>query len=315
VGCRRCTRLGPPGYGLQRTLSERGDHCQVVAPSLIPRRPGDRIKTDRRDSVRLAELSRAGELTAIWIPEPGDEAVRDVSRAREDAVGMRLSARQQLLAFLLRHDVRYSGKTRWSLAHRRWLATVSFDTAGLQVTFTEYCQAVQNAEERVARLTEAVGDALHGWRFEPQVAALQALRGIDLVSAVGLVAEIGDLARFAHPREVMSYIGLVPSEHARGPSVRRGGITKTGNTHARRLLVEAAWNYRFHPRIGVRAQRRQESVPEAPRTLAWKAQLRLCTRFQRLSARGLHRNKVCVAVARELAGFVWAIARATPVAD
>ena len=264
--------------------------------------------------MRLAELSRAGELTAIWVPEPRDEAVRDVCRAREDAVGTRLNARQQLLAFLLRHAVRYTGKTRWSLAHRRWLASVHFDDPNLQVTFTEYWQAVVSAEERVERLTAAVAQATRGWRLESQVAALQALRGIDQISAAGLVAEIGDLARFGHPRELMGYLGLVPSEHSSGPSVQRGAITKTGNTHARRLLVEAAWSYRFTPRIGVRAARRQEALSEWPRTLAWKAQLRLCRRFQRLTARGLHRNKVCVAVARELAGFVWAMARATPLA-
>jgi transposase len=280
----------------------------VIAPSLIPKRAGDRVKTDHRDGLRLAELSRAGELRAIWIPDPADEAIRDLARAREDAVNARTQARHQLKGFLLRHDVRYTGKTSWSKTYYRWLATLNFGLTGAQTAFTEYWQAVTAADERVARLTGALAPAIRGWRFESVVMALQALRGIDQVSAIGLVAEIGDIGRFAHPRQLMAYLGLVPSEHSSGERVARGSITKTGNTHARRLLVEAAWNYRFQPRIGRRAQQRAEDLPQAIRDVAWKAQLRLSRRFAGLLARGKERNKVCVAVARELAGFVWAIA-------
>jgi transposase len=299
---------GPTGYGLQRALARRGYQAQVIAPSLIPRRAGDRIKTDRRDSLRLAELARAGELRAVHVPDPLDESIRDVARAREDAVNTRTQMRQQLKAFLLRHDVRYAGRTSWTKTYYRWLATLSFGEAGAQTAFTEYWQAVTGADERVARLTQALVQSIVGWRHAPVVAALQALRGLDAISAIGLVAEIGDIGRFAHPRQLMSYLGLVPSEASTGERVVRGSITKTGNAHARRLLTEAAWNYRFQPRIGTRAQRRAEQLPQAIREVAWKAQLRLSARFARLRARGLHVNKVCTAVARELAGFVWAIA-------
>lgn len=301
---------GPTGYGLQRALAKRGYRCQVIAPSLIPKRAGDRVKTDRRDSVRLAELARAGELRAVWIPDPADESIRDLARAREDAVNTRTQMRQQLKAFLLRHDVRYPHKTSWSKTFYRWLATLNFGATGAQTAFTEYWQAVISADERVARLTVALIASIVGWRFELVVQALTALRGIDQVSAIGLVAEIGDIDRFAHPRQLMAYLGLVPSEHSSGERVARGSITKTGNAHARRLLTEAAWNYRFQPRIGYRAQRRAEGLPQAIRDIAWKAQLRLTGRFARLRARGVQINKVCVAVARELAGFVWAIASA-----
>lgn len=302
---------GPTGYGLQRALAAEGYDCEVIAPSLIPRRPGDRVKTDRRDCVRLAELARAGELKAIWIPRPEDEAIRDLSRAREDVVNARTQARHQLKGFLLRHGLRYAAKTAWSKGFYRWLGTLNFEHSPAQIAFTEYQLAVQAADERVARLGAALESSIEGWRFAPVVAALRALRGIDTVSAIGLVAEIGDIGRFAHPRQLMGYLGLVPSERSSGDRMRKGPITKTGNAHARRLLTEAAWNYRFKPRIGYRAQARQEALPEPIRALAWKAQLRLTARFARLQARGLQINKVCVAVARELAGFIWAIARAT----
>jgi transposase len=299
---------GPTGYGLQRALAQRGYVCQVIAPSLIPKRAGDRIETDHRDSVRLAELARAGELCAVWIPDPADEAIRDLARAREDAVNARTQMRQQLKGFLLRHEVRYPHKSSWSKTFYRWLGSLNFGPSGAQTAFTEYWQAVSSADERVARLTQALADSIEGWRFASVVQALQALRGIDPISAISLVAEIGDIGRFAHPRQLMAYLGLVPSEDSSGERVVRGSITKTGNGHARRLLIEAAWNYRFQPRIGYQAQRRAEDLPQAIREVAWKAQLRLSARFRRLHARGVHINKVCVAVARELAGFICAIA-------
>ena len=300
---------GPTGYGLQRALVAKGYTCEVIAPSLIPKRAGDRVKTDRRDSVRLAELSRSGELRSVRVPEPRDEAIRDLSRAREDAVNERAQVRLRLRGFLLRHDVRYPGKTAWTKSFHRWLTTLNFVTDGSHTAFTEYQMAVQWADQRVERLTRALSESITGWRFEPVLKALMALRGVDVVTAIGLTAEIGDLNRFDHPRKLMSYLGLVPSEQSSGDKVRRGSITKTGNGHARRLLIEAAWHYRFAPRIGTRAHARQQGVAEPLQAHAWKAQLRLSRRFAALNARGLHPNKVCVAVARELAGFIWSIGR------
>ena len=298
---------GPTGFGLQRALAAKGYRCEIIAPSQIPRRPGDRVKTDGRDCLQLAECSRAGQLSAVWIPDPGDEAIRDLSRAREDAVNARVQARHQLKGFLLRHDIRYTGKTSWSLAYYRWLSTLNFDAGATQTAFTEYWHAVEAADERVERLTKALQSSITGWRFEPVVGALQALRGVASITAIGLVAEIGDLARFSHPRKLMGYLGLVPSEHSSGERTRRGSITKTGNAHARRLLTEAAWNYRFKARISREALARQERLSESIRTTAWKAQLRLTQRFAALRDRGVQINKACVAIARELAGFIWAI--------
>lgn len=298
---------GPTGFGLQRALAARSYNCEIIAPSQMPRRAGDRVKTDARDSIQLAECSRAGQLSAVWIPDPDDEAIRDLSRAREDAVASRRQMRQQLSGFLLRHGVRYAGKTAWCAAYYRWLGSLNFGGSPAQTAFTEYWQAVQSADERVARLSKALQASIAGWRFEAVVTALQALRGVAAITAIGLVAEIGDLGRFAHPRKLMGYLGLVPSEHSSGQRTSRGSITKTGNAHARRLLVEAAWNYRFKARIGKPAQIRQQNLSEPIRTMAWTAQLRLSQRFAALKARGLQANKACVAVARELAGFVWAI--------
>lgn len=304
---------GPTGYGLYRELLQRGYCCEIIAPTLIPRRPGSRVKNDRRDCLRLAELSRAGELKAIWVPDEAHEALRNLWRAREDAVGMRLKARQQLKALLLRKARRYPGKTSWTKSHERWIAEQRFEHAGDRIALAEYQLAVQAAEQRVQRLTAALIEATQGWRFEPVVAALRALRGIDTVAAIGLVAEIGDIARFGTARQLMGYLGLVPSEHSSGDSIQRGSITKTGNSHARRLLTEAAWNYRFPARMSHSLGQRSKELPETIRHHAWKAQLRLCSRFARLSSRGVQHNKVCIAVARELAGFVWAIAhQATP---
>jgi transposase len=243
------------------------------------------------------------------VPDEAHEAMRNLWRAREDAVGARLKARQQLKAFLLRHARRYPGKTSWTKSHEHWIAGLRFDHEGDRIALAEYQLAAQAAEQRVQRLTSALTEAVKGWRFAPVVAALRALRGIDTVSAIGLISEIGDISRFSSARQLMSYLGLVPSEHSSGNSIRRGSITKTGNAHARRLLTEAAWSYRFPARMSQQLRQRSAAVDEVIRNHAWKAQLRLCGRFGRLSARGVQVNKVCVAVARELAGFVWAIAR------
>jgi transposase len=298
---------GPCGYALARELRVAGYQCEVVAPSKIPRRPGDRVKTDRRDALTLAGLARAGELTFVVVPDERDEAIRDLSRARIDAVRARLKARQQLKALLLRHGRRYTGRTSWNATHERYLASVSFDHNAQDVAFVEYRQAVSEAQTRVERLGAALNRELEHWRMRPLVKALMTLRAVDQLIAMTLVAELGELKRFAHPRELMGYVGLVPSEHTSGDKRRLGAITKTGNSHVRRVLIEAAWNYRFSPRIGVPLQKRQEGQPADIRAIAWRAQLRLSHRYRKLSARGLQHNKVCVAIARELAAFVWSI--------
>ena len=300
---------GPCGYGLVRELREAGYRCEVVAPSKIPRKPGERVKTDRRDALKLASLARAGDQTTVSVPDARDEAMRDLCRARVDAVRARLKARQQLKAMLLRHGRRYSGKTSWTAAHERYLAEVSFDHPAQNIAFTEYRQAVSEADGRVRRLSEAILHEIERWRMLPVVRAVMTLRGLDVIAAATVIAELGDLRRFAHPRELMGYLGLVPSEYSTGEKRRQGGITKTGNTHARRMLVEAAWNYRFSPRLSRLLQVRQQEQPAAVRQIAWRAQLRLTRRYRHLTARGMPHNKVCVAIARELVGFVWDLGR------
>lgn len=299
---------GPGGYALARELIRLGYRCEVVAPSKIPRRPGERIKTDRRDALNLAGLARAGELVSVRIPDER-EAMRDLSRARMDAVRARLKARQQLKALMLRHGRRYGGKTSWSTAHERYLAEVSFEHPAQDIAFTEYRQAVSEGQARVQRLSESLAHEVEHWRMHHLVSAVMTLRGLDLIAAITVVAELGDLRRFAHPRELMGYLGLVPSEHTSGSQRRLGAITKTGNVHVRRVLVEAAWNYRFPARISRLLQLRQERQPAEIRAIAWRAQLRLNHRYRRLKARGLQHNKICIALARELAAFLWDIGR------
>jgi transposase len=301
---------GPTGFGLRRALQARGYRCHVIAPSLVPTQPGKRIKTDRRDALKLAEHLRNNKLTAVWVPDPEDEAIRDLSRPREHAVESRTQARQHLRSFLLSHDQRFTlGKYAWTKTFYRWLSTLSFQAPATQAAFVEYRLAVEAADQRVLRLTESLIGAIEGWRFARVVAALKALRGVNDVAAIGLIAELGDLSRFEHPRKLMGFLGLTPSEESSGDRTHRGSITKAGNAHARRLLTEAAWCYRHRPNIGRAAQVRQQELSEPIRATAWKAQQRLCARFAKLSARGVHPNKACVAVARELSGFVWAIAR------
>ncbi|HTB67477.1 MAG TPA: IS110 family transposase [Steroidobacteraceae bacterium] len=299
---------GPCGFAMVRQLRQAAYHCQVVAPSKIPRKPGDRVKTDRRDALSLAGLARASQLTFVTVPDERDEAMRDLCRARVDAVRARLKARQQLKALLLRHDRRYTGKTSWTAAHERYLADkVSFGHRAQEIAFVEYRRAIGETQARVDLLTQAMSQELEQWRMRPLVQALMTLRGVDELSATSLVAELGEMKRFAHPRDLMGYLGLVPSEYSSGQKRALGSITKTGNGHARRLLIEAAWNYRYPARIGLQLQKRQEGQPAPIRDTAWRAQTRLTYRYRRLTARGLQRNKVCVAIARELAGFIWSI--------
>ncbi len=303
---------GPCGYVLARELSARGYRCEVIAVAKMPRKPGERVKTDRRDALTLARYLRAGELTPVNLPDARDEAIRDLSRAREDAVAARLKARQQLKALLLRHGRRYTGKTSWTQAHERYLGKVTFDHPAQDLAFAEYRSAVHDAHERVERLTAALRDQVAGWRWDSVVHALMALRGIDFIAAVTLVAELGDLSRFPHPKELMSYLGLVPSEYSTGESRVQGKITKTGNGHVRRILIESAWTYRYPARMSHPLVVRNENQPKTVRDIAWRAQLRLCSRYRRFSARGVPQNKICVAIARELSAFVWDIARHVP---
>lgn len=308
---RFCYEAGPCGYGIQRQLSAHGHDCVVVAPSLIPKRAGDRVKTDRRDAAGLARLHRAGELTAVWVPDRGHEAMRDLVRARLDAVHALRRARQQLSGFLLRHGCHYR-RPAWTKLHRRWLAGLKFEQAIHYLVLEDYIAAVDAAAARRDRLTAQIAAMLPDWTLAPVVAALQTMRGMALVNAATLIAELGDLSRFANPRQLMAYLGLVPSEYSSGASIRRGGLTKAGNSAARRLLIEAAWCYRFPARVSRELLLRQEEQPKVIREIAWKAQTRLCARYRKLARTGKPANVVTAAIARELAGFVWAIARHMP---
>jgi transposase len=305
---------GPCGYWLYRYLTGKGFPCWVVAPSLIPKKAGDRVKTDRRDAAQLARLMRSGDLTPVYVPEVEDEAIRDLSRAREDAIGDLKAAKYRLKAFLLRQDIRYEGKASWGPAHLRWLAEVVCPTATQQIVFQEYVRAVNEDHERLERIETELRGKAKDWRFYPMVEALQALRGVQFTVALSTVAELGDLSRFDSPRQLMSYLGLTPSEYSTGQTRRLGGITKSGNAHARRTIIEGAWAYRYNAKVSRHMQQRQESLPEAIRDIAWKAQVRLCKRYRRLVAKGKNPNVVVVAIARELAAFMWAIARQVPLA-
>jgi transposase len=299
---------GPCGYGIQRQLSAVGHECVVVASSLIPRKPGDRVKTDRRDAINLARLHRAGELTPVWIPDQAHEAVRDLVRARQAAVRALRQARQQLSGFLLRHGHHYN-RPAWTQMHRRWLAGLKFDQPAHHLVLEDAIAAVEAATARRDRLEASIEAALPDWSLAPVVRALQALRGMALIAAATLVAELGDITRFENPRQLMAYLGLVPSEHSSGTTRRQGAITKAGNGAARRMLIEAAWSYRFPARISRELLLRQEGLAKSIRDTAWKAQERLCRRYRKLARAGKPASVVTAAIARELAGFAWAIAK------
>lgn len=300
---------GPCGFVIWRHLTAQGIACEVVAPSSIPKRSGDRVKTDRRDALMLARLSRSGDLTAVRVPSAADEAMRDLVRAREDSVRECRNARHRLKALLLRNGITYAGKSAWTAAHLRWLSTLKLEHAAQQIGFQEYLHAITEANARIARLEQALRDTLHEWSLKPLVQALQAMRGVQLIAAMTLVAELQDFLRFETPRQLMAYVGLVPGEHSSGPKRRQGSITKAGNSAARRMLVEIAWHYQHSPRVSPIIAARQDELPKEVTDIAWKAQLRLNGKFKRLLARRVMKNKAVVAVARELAGFVWAIGR------
>ena len=304
-----CYEAGPCGYGLHRRLLALGHECQVVAPSLIPTKPGERIKTDRRDARRLATSLRSGELTAIWIPDDEQEAMRDLTRAREDFKHEQRRARQQLNAFVLRHDHHWPARrSRWTQVHYQWLESLTFAHEWQGQVRDEYLEAVRAASQRVADLDARLERALGQWSLAPVVHALVALRGIDRLSAMVLLAELGDLRRFASPRQLMGYLGLVPSEHSSGPRRRQGAITGTGNRRGRRILVESAWSYRFPARQTAHLVRKAAGAPPAAQQIAWRAQKRLCGRYRTLLQAGKNTKQTTVAIARELAGFLWAIA-------
>jgi transposase len=306
-----CYEAGPTGYGLYRQLRELGHACIVVAPSLIPKKPGDRVKTNRRDALNLVKLLRAGELTAVWVPDDHHEAIRDLTRARETAVKDLRSKRQQLSAFLLRRGLHYSeGRRTWTKAHMNWLARQKLEHAEQRIVFEEMMLAIRQGQERIERLEQAIRVAVPDWSLAEVVTALMAMRGLDLISATSFLAEIGDLSRFQTPRELMAYLGLVPSEDSTGNTVKRGPITKAGNRRARRLLVECAWSYQHPPRIGKDKQAKVAAAPPAVREIAWKAQYRLNKRYRALVRRGKLKTVAITAVAREFAGFIWAVARA-----
>ena len=298
---------GPCGFVLCRHLRSKGIHCELVCPSLIPKRASDRVKTDRRDADQLARLYRAGELSPIHVPDQEDEAIRDLIRARTTAVHDQRRARNRLKGFLLRLGFRYTGKTSWNDAHKRYLSGLLMPRPAQQIVFQECIHAIDDASERVVRLTQAVENALPGWKWEPVVRALMSLRGLQVLSAMTVIAEAGDLSRFENPRSLMHFFGLTPSEHTSGDKRVLGGITKCGNAHCRRVLTEAAWHYRLKPLVSEAMQKRQEHQSKEVRLIAWKAQQRLNKRFKRLAA---HKKSVVAvtAVARELVGFVWAIA-------
>src|SRR3954465_14932548 len=304
-----CYEAGPCGYGVHRTLTKIVEDCMVVAPSMIPRKSGERQKTDKRDAASLAVLHRGGLLTAVWVPDAAHEAMRDLIRARLAAVRALRAARQQLSVFLLPHERAYPGnRTPWTKAHRGWLAGQSFAQPAQQIVLEECIEAVRLSEQRRDRVDGYLRAQIPTWSLFPLVQNLCALRGLDMIAAAGLAAAIGEPSRFASAPDFMAYLGLVPSEHSSGPKRRIGVITKAGDVHARTLLIEAAHSYRFPARIARRKLVALDAVPEAVRAIAWKAQTRLCQRYRSMMARGKLKQVVVTAIARELAGFGWSIA-------
>ena len=303
---------GPCGFVIARRLKQLEVPCLVAAPSLIPKQPGSPFKTDKRDARAIARLLRAGELTAVYVPEPTDEAIRDLCRARTDAVDDHRRCRFRLKAFLLRHGYRYQGKANWSQAHMRYLRELVLPHPAMKAILEEYLQGIDAAHHRVQRIELSMLTLLENWRLKPAVQALMAFRGFQLVASMITVSELGDIHRFAHPRQLMTYLGLVPTESSSGPRQRQGRISRCGNGHQRWLLTECAQHYALPPKISKELSRRQEGQPESVRALSWKAQNRLYLRFTRLLGRRLQQNKAKVAIARELCGFIWALLRSQP---
>jgi transposase len=307
------SEAGPCGYWLYRYLTKQGHHCWVVASSLIQKKAGDRVKTARRDAGQRARLLRSGDRTPVYVPSVEDEAIRDLSRAREAAMQDLKAATFRLKAFWLRHDIRYTGRANWSPAHLRWLSEAVCPTPAQQIVVQEYVRAVSAHTERLQRFAQALHEQVKVWRLNPVVKALQALRGLQFIVAVTTVAELGDLSRFDNPRHLMKCLGLIPSEYSSAEKRRQGSITKAGKTHARRALVEGAWAYRDSAKVSRHLQLRLANQPKIIQDISWKTQVRLCKRYRRLIALGKHANQVVVAIARELVGFMWASAKEVPV--
>jgi transposase len=306
---RVCYEAGPCGYVIHRFLERLKIDCVVVAPSLIPRKPGDRVKTDRRDARKLAVLLRNQQLTPTWVPDREHEALRDLVRAREDAVKDCTRARQRLGKFLLRLGVRApEGVKAWTVRHAQWLAHLKMDQPAQQVVLEEYQQTIDEWGRRITRYEHEIESLMPTSEHAAVVAALQAMRGVGLVTAASIVAEVGDIRRFRTPRQLMAYAGMVPSEHSSGRCTRRGGLTKTGNAHLRRVVIEAAWHNRHKPVISQTLRKRQLEAPAAACSIAWTAQQRLNKRYHRLTERGKLPQTTVVAMGRELLGFIWAIA-------
>ena len=306
---------GPCGYWTYRLLTSIGHCCYVVAPSLIPKKPGDRVKTDKRDAAKLAKLFKAEELTPIYVPEAEDEAIRDLSRARETAMKDLKDAKFQLKGFLLRNNVQATVNDNWSKKHLRWLTDLILPHYSQQIVLQEMIITISERMQRLQRLDNELLHQVKNWRYYPVVKAIQAMRGVRLLVALGTIAELGDLRRFDHPRKLMAYLGLVPTESSSGGKTRRASLTKCGNSRARRLLVEGAHTYKHKANISVELQLRQEGLPKEIIDIAWQAQQRLCRRYQRLLQKGKHRNVVVVAIAREMIAYIWAIAREVIVSD
>jgi transposase len=300
---------GPCGFVIARRLKQLKVPCLVAAPSLIPKQPGSPFKTDKRDARAIARLLRAGELTGVYVPEPTDEAIRDLCRARTDAVDDQRRCRFRLKAFLLRHGYRYQGKANWSQPHMRYLRELVLPHPAMKAILEEYLQGIDAAHDRVQRIEASMLSLLEIWRLKPAVEALMAFRGFQLVAAMITVSELGDIHRFEHPRQLMTYLGLVPTESSSGPHQRLGSISRCGNGHQRWLLTECAEHYLLPPKVSKELSVRQQAQPQEVRDLSWKAQNRLHLRFTRLLGRRLQRNKAKVAIARELCGFIWALLR------
>ncbi len=300
---------GPCGYWTYRLLTSLGHCCYVIAPSLIPKKSGDRVKTDKRDSAKLAKLFKAEELTPIYVPEAEDEAIRDLSRARETAMKDLKDAKFQLKGFLLRNNVQATVNDNWSKKHLRWLTDLIMPHHSQQIVLQEMISIISERLQRLQRLDNELLHQVKNWRYYPVVKAIQAMRGVRLLVALGTIAELGDLRRFDHPRKLMAYLGLVPTENSSGGKAKRGSLTKCGNSRARRLLVEGAHTYKHKANISVELLRRQEGLPKEIVDIAWHAQQRLCRRYQRLLQKGKHRSVVVVAIAREMIAYIWAIAR------
>lgn len=298
---------GPCGYTVHRKLLDAGYECRVVAPSLIPKKAGDRVKTDRRDAQTLARLHRAGELTSVWVPGPEQEAMRDLSRLREDLKTHERHVKQQISAFLLRNGRFFPEKSRWTAKHDAWIDSQRFDQPLHQVVLQGYCDTLDSLRMQLQAAEKEMERALDSWSLASHVKALMGLKGVDLVTAFTIMAELGDLSRFASAPQFMAYLGVVPGEHSSGSKVRRGSLTKTGNGHVRKVLVEAAWSYRLKPLKSKNLLTRQEGLPEEIGKISWEAQKRLSHRYRHLTQAGKKKTVAIAAIARELAGFIWAI--------